>query len=103
MASTKNLAKYYGDLSADERFALVVAAAGRRDEVGAARVQAAGPWLIREFPDSLPRAAAFYIIAGCQRAVLLTHAADLRKVLDLADAVDERGDDGDGDRWEELA
>lgn len=103
MASTKNLAKHYGELSPGQRFALLIGAAGREDMVEAARVQTAGPMLTREFPDTHPRAAAFHIVAGFQRAVLLTYAADLRKVLDMADAAGERGDVKDGDRWEELA
>jgi len=101
------LAKKYDCLTADERFRLIIAAAGRCDDTEQDRLIRAGSRITCSMPDSAPYSYAFNTLAPQVFIDLLEEAARYYDALRRLEDVEREGgddearlkkDDPDGDR-----
>ena len=73
--STTKLSKHYPSLSPSERLSLLLAAAGRNDDVEHTRIANAAGWVQIRVPDTAGRAAALLAVLGFHRMEQLELAA----------------------------
>ena len=84
--NTNTLAKHYATLSATERLSLLLAAAGRGDEVEHGRLSDAAPRVTWRVPHTFGRALAFLGVFSQHRMERLDLAGLFFKTATLADA-----------------
>jgi hypothetical protein len=90
------LAKNYSRLTAEERFRLIMAAAGRRDEAERDRLIRAGGRITLSLPDHAPYARAFNALALHVFMDLLEEAARYHDAFNWLNAVESKdGDDAE--------
>jgi hypothetical protein len=96
------VARHYGNLTAEERFRLILAASGRGDEAERDRLGHAGGRITLSMPDHSPYAHAFSELAHLTFIELLEEAARYRDVQVGADeAFDLPGEEDDEGEQEE--